>query len=451
MATSFEKGQSRLRLRTIIRVRWLAIAGQVIAVLFVQYWLGFDLPLGPCFAAIAFSAWLNIYLRIKFPTSQHLKSTHAALLLAYDILQLTLLLYLTGGLQNPFSFLLVVPVTVSAATQLPRITATLAAIAIACATFIGFFYYPLPWYDHATLTLPPTYIYGIWAAIVLGLLFMSFYTWKVAEEGRLMSQALRATELVMAREQRLSALDGLAAAAAHELGTPLGTIVVVAKELERACTAEGELKEDIKLLKSQAERCREIISRLTADREQADLMHQSLHLSELLEEVVQPHRAFDKQIDVTAKPDPMVYPSSEAAREPILLRNPGVIYGLGNIVENAVDFANERIEVTAKWNSKEVHITISDDGPGFSHQVMDQIGDPYVTTRPSNQHGKTTSDEHVGMGLGFFIAKTFLERSGGTLAMRNKEYPATGAIVEISWPRDIIDIGNSDDEKPTPG
>ncbi len=443
---SFETGQSRLRLRTIIRVRWLAIAGQVSAVLFVHYGLQFNLPLGWCFAAIAFSAWLNIYLRIKFPTSQHLKSHLAALLLGYDILQLTLLLFLTGGLQNPFSFLLVVPVTVSAATQLPRITIALAAFAIACATFIAFVYYPLPWYDRetlaqATLVLPDLYVYGIWVAIVLGLAFMSFYTWKVAEEGRLMSEALRATELVMAREQRLQALDGLAAAAAHELGTPLSTIVVVAKELERECTREGELKEDILLLKSQAQRCREIIAKLTSDRERTDLLHQRIELSGLLEEVVQPHRVFEKAINIDARPDHTVYPNSEAAREPVIFRHPGIIYGLGNIVENAVDFADSRVDVEAFWSAKEIRIRISDDGPGFAHNVMDQIGDPYVTTRPSTHDNDTEADEHVGMGLGFFIAKTFLERSGGKVDLRNKEHPQSGAIIEITWPREAIDAG----------
>ena len=335
---------------------------------------------------------------------------------------------------------------VSAATQLPRITTALAGFAIACATFITFIFYPLPWYDRethaqATLALPDLYVYGIWAAIVLGLVFMSFYTWKVAEEGRLMSEALTATELVMAREQRLQALDGLAAAAAHELGTPLSTIVVVAKELERECAREGELKDDIILLKSQAQRCREIISKLTSDREQSDLLHQRIELSGLLEEVVQPHRVFEKVINISAQPNPLVYPTSESAREPLVFRHPGIIYGLGNIVENAVDFANDRVDVEADWSAKDIRIKISDDGPGFAHNVMDQIGDPYVTTRPSEHADDTPADEHVGMGLGFFIAKTFLERSGGTLELRNKDYPESGAIIEITWPREAIDAG----------
>ena len=260
----------RLRLQTLVRLRWLAVAGQTLTVMFVYHGLDFPLPLGPCLAAIAVSAWLNIFLAIRFRANLRLRNRYATLLLAYDIVQLAVLLYLTGGLQNPFSFLFLVPATVSASTLPLNKTIALGVLTLIVSTTLAFFHLPLPWNQADPLTLPGVYIGGIWTAILCGLGFMGIYVRRISEESKRMSRALTATEMVLAREQQLSALDGLAAAAAHELGTPLATIALVAKELKRELPDDGSHAEDLDLLISQASRCREILSTLTAFDDEKD-------------------------------------------------------------------------------------------------------------------------------------------------------------------------------------
>ena len=425
------RGESRLRLHTIVRLRWLAVLGQTVTVLAVYWLMGIDLPIGACLAVIALSAWLNVALRIRYPASQRLQSKYALLMLGYDILQLGALLYLTGGLANPFAFLLIAPVTVSASTLPPRITFALGGLALLVATLLVQFHMPLPWFHHLRFELPLTYVLGIWVAVVLGILFIGFYTWRTAEEARRMAEALAATELVLAREQKLSALDGLAAAAAHGLGTPLATIAVVAKELLRGARDSDPHYDDLMLLRTQAERCRTILAELAAMGEQTDLIVSRLSVMHLIEEVVAPHRLVSVPIEVKGE----AAVGSGNSPEPVMHRNPGVIYGLGNLVENAVDFATSKVEVAASWTEDEVRIVIADDGPGFSPAVLEQLGEPFVTTRPAHERRPEGSDEHEGMGLGFFIAKTLLERSGARLELANRPTPPGGAVVSVAWSR----------------
>jgi two-component system sensor histidine kinase RegB len=426
------QGESRLRLQTIVRLRWMAVLGQTITVVGAYWVLGIHLPIAGCFAIIALSAWLNVALRIRYPASHRLKSGYAFLMLGYDILQLAALLYLTGGLENPFAFLLIAPVTVSASTLRLRITAALGALAIAAATVLTSFHHPLPWFHHTNLLLPFPYVMGIWAALVSGILFIGFYSWRTAEEGRRMAKALAAAEMVLAREQKLSALDGLAAAAAHGLGTPLATIAVVTKELMRDAAPDDPHYEDLVLLRAQAERCRDILAELAGGGEQHDLIVSRLPLSHLIEEVVAPHRLVAVPIEVTTGP---AREGGGGAPEPVTERNPGMLYGLGNIVENAVDFAGSKVEVEARWSKDEVRITIADDGTGFPPHVLEQLGEPFVTTRAAPGDGEDAPDEHTGMGLGFFIAKTLLERSGATIALANRSLPEGGAVITVTWPR----------------
>jgi two-component system, sensor histidine kinase RegB len=426
-------GDSRLRLQTIVRLRWLAVLGQSQTVVGAYWVLGIQLPIGGCLAVIALSAWLNVALRIRYPASQRLKSNYALIMLGYDILQLAALLYLTGGLQNPFAFLLIAPVTVSASTLPLRITAILGALAITAATVLTSYHHPLPWFHHTNLVLPFPYVMGVWAAVVSGILFIGFYSWRTAEEARRMAEALAAAEMVLAREQKLSALDGLAAAAAHGLGTPLATIAVVTKELMRDAKPSDPHYEDVQLLRAQAERCREILAELAGRGEQLDLIVSRLPVSHLIEEVVTPHRLVAVPIEVRSGPAKGVAPGSPAAQEPVTQRNPGVIYGLGNLVENAVDFASSKVDVEAHWSNGKVEIMICDDGTGFPPHVLEQLGEPFVTTRPSQTFEEDGPDEHVGMGLGFFIAKTLLERSGARLELANR--PQGGAMVTAIWPR----------------
>ncbi len=412
-----------VRLDTLVRLRWLAVIGQTTAVLVVNYGLDFDLPLYACLAVITLSAWLNIALRLRFHLTQRLEPDRAAWLLAFDIAELAGLLFLTGGLQNPFAFLFLGPVLLSATALPPRFTLLLGAFAVACATLLVFVHYPLPWDSDDPLQLPPIYMMGVWLSILLAIGFIGVYAWQITEEARQLSDALAATELVLAHEQHLSQLDGLAAAAAHELGTPLSTISVIAKELENAIPADAPHGEDVRLLREQAARCRDILAKITelSSGEPFD----RVPLTALIEEVVAPHRDFGVAIAVAMPED--------RATEPLGARNPAILYGLGNILENAVDFAHERVDVAALWTDETIDVTITDDGPGFASEILARIGEPYVTTRRRTPNAN--DEEPSGLGLGFFIAKTLLERSGATLTFANRTLPDRGAIIKLRWRR----------------
>lgn len=422
-----------LRLQTLVRLRWLAVAGQTVTVLFVYGILGFPLPLGPCLAVIALSAWLNVFLSLRWRSSLRLHDRYAALLLGYDILQLAALLYLTGGLANPFSFLFLVPVTVSATTMPLNRTIVLGVLTLAVISLLAFWRMPLPWHPGETLELPGIYIAGMWTALVSGLVFSATYVNRIAREARQMSDALTATEIIHAREQQLSALDGLAAAAAHELGTPLATIALVAKELRREMPGEGQVGDDLDLLMSQTARCREILSHL-ADREaQRDEMFASLKLTVMIEEIVAPLRGDDIRFAVDARPY-----DEGGTGEPVIWRNPAIKYGLGNLIGNAADFARSRVDIAARWGPDEVAVTITDDGPGFQ-EVIDRLGEPYVTTRQGYGPGSDQPENgSEGMGLGFFIANRLLERSGATVTLANRPSPEHGAQVRVTWPREAL-------------
>jgi len=414
---------NRLRLTTLIRLRWLAIIGQSVAVIVVAYWLDFALPVSLCFALIACSAWLNLFLALRFPAAQRLGPPAAFGILTFDALQLAGLLYMTGGLTNPFSLLISVPVVVSA-TSLPlRLTIGLGALVVAMATLLAFYHLPLPWSEGADLDIPFLYVAGIWMAVVSSIAFTAIYAWRVADEARLLANALAATELVLQREQHLSALDGLAAAAAHELGTPLATIALVSKEMQKALGEDPRFQEDVTLLRTQSERCREILKRLTSLSTESEAHLARLPLTSLVEEVTAPHRDFGIAIKLE--------PGDRAGPEPVGRRNPGVMYGLGNLVENAVDFAKSTVRVGWSWDDQRVRLEVRDDGPGFPPDIIDRIGEPYMSTRQGAEPGG-------GLGLGLFIAKTLLERSGATLRFQNGTERGQGAVVEVAWTRDAF-------------
>ena len=413
-----------VRLDTLVRLRWLAIIGQTTAVLVVAYGLDFELPIWACLAVIALSVWLNVALRLRFHMTQRLEPDRAAWLLAFDIAELAVLLFLTGGLQNPFAFLFLSPVLLSSTALPPRFTLMLGIFAMACATVLVFVHYPLPWDSDDPLQLPPIYMMGVWLSILLAIGFIGAYAWQITEESRQLTDALAATELVLAREQHLSQLDGLAAAAAHELGTPLSTISVIAKELENAIAPDAPHGDDVRLLREQATRCRDILAKITELSSSGEPFDRT-PLTALIEEVVAPHRNFGVAIDVTV-------PANRGG-EPVGARNPAILYGLGNILENAVDFAHERVVVDAQWNDDVIDVTISDDGPGFAPEILDRIGEPYVTTR--RRKPDATEEQPTGLGLGFFIAKTLLERSGATLSFENRSFPERGAVIKLRWRR----------------
>jgi two-component system sensor histidine kinase RegB len=432
----FEQSSSRLKLQTVTRLRWFAVLGQLAAILVVHFGLGYALPLATCLSLVAMSAWLNVFLRLRFMPRHRLNTSTAAVMLSYDILQLGALLFLTGGIQNPFVFLIVIPVTVSAATLPARNTLMLGALAAVVVVFVAAEHQPLPWTPGQTFELPEVYKWGTVAALAVGMPFLAFYTYRLSQEAGQMSGALAATELILAREQQLHALDGLAAAAAHELGTPLSTIVLVTKELSRAVGADSPHSEDLTLLQAQAQRCKEILQKLTRSPTGRDPLHDALPLSQLLREAAEPYVAQKAIIRISAEPDEA---AGAVTPEPVGERRPGVIYGLGNLIENASDFAMSEVVVSARWSPKVVTVRISDDGPGFDATVMETLGEPYVTTRSLRLGGKGGAP--TGLGLGFFIAKTLLERSGATVSLANAAAPDHGAIVTVIWSRTDFEGG----------
>lgn len=422
-ASSFRHAQRHIRLDTILRLRWLAVLGQLAAIFIVAQGLEFNVEIVPCVSIIALSATLNLALQTVANPMQRLEPMQAAGLLALNIVELAGLLFFTGGLQNPFSFLFLAPVLISATALPARFTFGLGVLAVACASILFFFHFPLPWDSDDPLVLPPIYLVGVWLSIVLAIGVTSLYSFQVTEEARKLADALAATELVLTREQHLTQLDGLAAAAAHELGTPLATIFLISRELEKT-VKDASFAADLKTLREQTQRCRDILSKITQLSSEGAPFDR-MKLSELIEEVVAPHRDFGVDIKVRI--------AVAVAAEPVGSRNPAILYGVGNIVENAVDFARTSVEVNAWWNKDTIELVISDDGPGIPPDILKRIGEPYLSRRRNADDG---AGERRGLGLGVFIARTLLERTGAKVSFTNRTFPEHGAVVQINWPRE---------------
>ena len=441
MARGFAQGAGaggRVRLRTLSNLRWLAIAGQSAALFLVYFALGYSLPFPYCAVAIAVSGALNVVLAIRYPPAHRLTNREATFYLAFDVLQLAALLYLTGGITNPFALMFVAPVVIAATTLNLGNVMILAGIAFVSASVIALKHLPLPWPPREALLLPELYQASIWIALMIGIGFTSVYAWRIASESARMSAGLAATQLALSREHRLAALGALATAAAHELGTPLGTIAVVARELERALPKNSAEVEDVRLLRDQAERCRAIIARLANPEEALLGATARLPLGAFLDDIAGPHRGEDLEIRITVSP-----PKSDEA-VPQVWRAPELLHGLGNIIENAADFAQTLVAVDATWDDAFLHVSVTDDGPGFAPEIFEALGEPYITSRPGHHAlGETdlgpvgALDQHEGMGLGFFIAKILLEQTGGLVKADNLE--SGGAQVSIRWPRGVID------------
>jgi two-component system sensor histidine kinase RegB len=410
-------GFGLIRLRTLVPIRWIAVAGQASAILTVHYGLGFRLPLVPALAVVAASALLNVVLILARRTATRLGERRTAIYLAYDILQLAILLYLTGGLQNPFAILILAPVTVAATALARRSVITLSIFAILAISALTEWHRPLPWRGEPPV-FPIELAVGTWIALVLATVFIAAYTWSVAQEARRLRDAMAATQLALAREQRISAVGALAAAAAHELGSPLATIAVVAKELARELPADSPYAEDAGLLLSQSERCREILAGLARQPEQdRGSPYSRLPISALVEAAGAPYREARVRLIFATAGEP-------ADDEPLVGRSPEIVHGLANLVQNAVQFAQSEVSVTTYWDRQSVSVDIADDGPGFPAYLIGRLGEPYISTR-------TGTSDH--MGLGIFIAQTLLERSGARLAFEN--LAEGGAHIAISWHR----------------
>lgn len=428
--------RGQVRLRTLSNLRWMAIAGQSAALFLVYFGFGYPLPLPYCAAVISASAVLNIALALRYPANHRLTNRDATLHLAFDVLQLAALLYLTGGITNPFALMFVAPVVIAAATLNLSNTLILAGAGFAAICFIALTHRPLPWPPGESLALPALYQVGIWASLVIGIGFTSIYAWRIASESVRMSAGLAAAQLALSREHRLAALGALATATAHELGTPLGTIAVVARELEHALPEASSEIEDVRLLRAQAERCRAILARLANPEEAMLGATARLPLGALLDDIAAPHRGEDLQITVEIPGAPLDRPQ--------VWRVPELLHGLGNIIENAADFARTQVRIEAYWDAAHLLIQVADDGPGFAPEIIERIGEPYITSRPglfalgeTEMGSQATLGEHEGMGLGFFIAKTLLERTGATVEAVN--LPLGGALVSARWRRGVID------------
>lgn len=428
-------GAHMVRQRTLILLRWMAIAGQVAAILVASQVYGLQLPLGLCALAVGLSVVANLVLIMLFPETRRLSEAEAFLTLLFDLGQLAFLIFLTGGLTNPFAILVLAPVTISASVLRLRFTLVLGALAILAVSAATAWHLPLRFADGTALVIPGIFAFGFWLSIVIGILFLGLYSRRVATEMRHMSEALLATQMALAREQKLTDLAGVVAAAAHELGTPLATIKLVSAELIEELDAQPELQEDARLIRAQADRCRDIL-RDMGRAGKDDLHLRQAPLSAVVREAAEPHLSRGKRVDFAFAPT-----HDGETEQPSILRRPEVIHGLRNLVQNAVDFARSSVWIEGEWTARRIIVRITDDGDGFPPGLIGRIGDPFVRARRSDPEAEKRPG-YEGMGLGLFIAKTLLERSGAELSFANatdpflspKERPErSGAVVEAVW------------------
>jgi two-component system sensor histidine kinase RegB len=424
--------RGRLRVRTLVTQRWLVLAGEALLLLAAGLLLNFRAPYALCFGVIGAGAWINLLTGVASPGQRTLGDVEATGQLAVDIVQISALLFLTGGSGNPFVLLLIAPVTLGAATLPLRHTLALAILAGAASLLLAFATLALPALDGVQIAMSRDYRVAAALANIAGIALISGYVRQAAVEAARMALALDVTQTVLSREQRLSALGALAAAAAHELGTPLATIAIVAKELGREAPTAA-VKEDAELLTAQAERCRDILRRLTETPDKAsDEVHERLSLRQLVHEVIEPHAGV-KDVRVEA-----IVTGAAGTSAPDIRRMPEIIHAFSSFVENAVDFAAAEVLVTARFDAETISMEVRDDGPGFAPEILAKLGEPYVTTRPGAEGSRTG---HIGMGLGFFISKTLLERTGAVVAFQNGR--PRGAVVSARWPRARIEVGES--------
>jgi len=390
------------------------------------------LPLTACLTVIVVGAAYNLFLVVARPARAPPRDQDLAWQLGFNILQLSALIFLTGGVANPFVLLLITPVTLAAATLRGRYAVGLGVLASTAVVVVTFWWTPIGWGGGEPPLVPPAYRWLMCAATLIGIGVTAGYAWRAAAEATRMELALNVTQTVLAREQRLSALGGLAAAAAHELGTPLATISVVAKELANQIP-DGPFREDAELLVSQAERCREILKRLTQAPDTDDVVHSRMTLLQFVNEVIEPHIHTEVRVEALVAGPP-------GARPPEIRRMPEVLHAMTSFVENAVDFARSEVLVRVRFDDETVAVEVRDDGPGFSSDILAKLGQPYVTSRPGGESSRTG---HVGMGLGFFIAKTLLERTGAVVDFSNAR--GGGASISARWRREAIEAA------PAPG
>lgn len=430
-----------VRLRTLINLRWLAVVGQSGAVLFVSFSLNLQLSIGLCFLAIGASVTFNVVSSIILPENHRLSERESLWTLLFDLSQLGVLLFLTGGLNNPFALLVLAPVTISATALRLQSTVFIAGFAILMMSVVAVVHIPLRLGDGSILQMPAIFTYGFWIALVIGVVFLGVYARRVTLESQAMSQALIATQMALSRQQKLTDLGGIIAATAHELGTPLATIKLASSELADDLADHPLLKEDAELIHQQADRCRDILRHM-GQAGNEDLLLRHAPISAVVEEAAEPHMERGTAIHFSFQPK-----KHSTAKQPVIRRQAEIIHGLRNLIQNAVDFADGDVWVDIRWNDDLVQVIVTDNGPGYPQELFGRIGDPFVRKRRSTTDTRQRP-AYEGMGLGLFIAKTLLQRSGAELTFTNGTDPFLhhierpkrgGAIVEVSWRRDIIE------------
>jgi len=434
-----------IRLRTMILLRWVAIVGQLIALLVAQRLFSLQLEMGLCYLAIGASVIGNLIAIAVFPENKRLTETENTLMALFDLLQLGFLLYLTGGLNNPFSLLILGPVLVSAAVLTSGPTIFLAVVALTLVTLLAQFHLPLRTEQGFILRVPDIFVFGQWLALVIAIVFLSGYSRRITNEMNSMSDALSATQMALSREQKLTDLGGVVAAAAHELGTPLATIKLTASELIDDLEDQEDLREDARLIGEQADRCRDIL-RSMGRAGKDDKQFRAAPLAEIIRLAAEPHESRGKVIVFDIIPL-----DQEEAGMPQVQRSPEIVHGLRNLVQNAVDFARSTVWIEADWSADAISVRILDDGRGYPSHLIGRIGEPFMRKRRGDAD-RRARPEYEGMGLGLFIAKTLLERSGAEISFSNGSDPSMpalerpkkcGAIVEVIWPRPRIETSRS--------
>lgn len=430
-----------VRLRTLVVLRWFAIVGQIVAILVATRVYNLNIEVGSATLIIGSSIIANLFSSSLYPENKRLSERETTMMLVFDVVQLSLLLFLTGGLNNPFALLILAPVTIAATVLRLTSMVIVGMTAILLITLISQFHVPLVLEGGTVLTLPPLFQFGSWVSLVIGVIFLAIYARQVTTEMHTMREALVATQLALAREQKLTDLGGVVAAAAHELGTPLATIKLVSAELIEELDSNPELRDDAALIREQAERCRDILHSM--GRAGKDDLHlRTAPLEAVIREAAEPHLDRGKQVLFDIAPE-----GTTDHSQPVIGRRPEIIHGLRNLIQNAVDFSEARVEIDVNWSEDSISVQITDDGPGFPQSVIGRIGDPYVKRRRSALDG-TRRPEYEGMGLGLFIAKTLLERSGGQISFSNGRrhgqsgwagQATGGAIVKVVWPRLSVD------------
>lgn len=408
---------------TLIVLRGVYLAAEALIVFTV--WKVLKWPFSPvmCLGLVWIGAAMNLLLALSPVAWREAKPWVVTGQLVFDVVQMGALLYLTGGVTNPFALLLIAPVTVAGGVLPPRYALMIGALAMGVAVGLAFLSGPDIGIPALSAGGAETYRAVRSMALILGIVFAGGYaSWFSAQMGR-RELALHVAETVLAQEQRMSALGALSAAVAHELGTPLATVSIIAREMALAAP-EGPLREDATLLVEQAARCREILRRLAETPDRSDAMHERVSLQQFVSEMVDP---YDDSTEVKVSGEVLGAPGEVA---PDVWRRPEWHHAITAFVENAFDFAHSEIEVIASFDPKYVTVEVRDDGPGFAAAVMARLGEPYVTTRPGAEGSRTG---HEGMGLGLFIAKTLLERTGAEVRFANAA--DGGAVVTSQWPR----------------